>query len=100
MNTLQGMVVPDRGAVENAVYCTSEALPAHFVQGHVRADRGQRRRSERADIIQTLYAINGRSNFTAISLHEHLAESAREAEAGIAGAGNRRAAPVLHRQAR
>jgi hypothetical protein len=33
-------------------------------------------------------------------LHEHLAESAREAEAGIAGAGNRRAAPVLHRQAR
>jgi hypothetical protein len=38
---------------------------------------------ERADVIQTLYAIKGGGEFTAIWLHEYLAESARKPANGI-----------------
>ena len=75
-------------AVENAAYCMSEKLcrPISFKVMFERIEAKDEDASERANIIQTLYTINGRSNFTAISLHEHLAKSAREAEIGIAEA--------------
>jgi hypothetical protein len=41
---------------------------------------------EQADVIQALYAIYGGNKCTAISLHGHLAKSAKEAECGTAEA--------------
>ena len=66
-------------AVEHAAVHRSEKLgqPISFKTMFERIEAKDEDASERADIIQTLYAIKGRDNFTAISLHEHLAESAR-----------------------
>jgi hypothetical protein len=53
-----------------------------FMQMFARTEAKDEDAIERADIIQTLYAIKGDAEFTAVSLHEHLAKSASGAELG------------------
>ena len=73
-------------AVEHAADQRAEKLcqPILFKQMFARTEAKDEEAAERTEIIQTLYAINGANDFTAISLHEHLAKSARAAEIGAA----------------
>jgi hypothetical protein len=69
-------------AVEHAA--DHRAQPISFRQMFDRTEAKDEEAAERADIIQALYAINGSNEFTALSLEEHLAKSARDSEIGIA----------------
>jgi hypothetical protein len=73
-------------AVEHAADRVSEKLcqPISFKLMFARTEAKDEETAERADIIQTLYAINGSDEFTAAGLHEHLAKSAKDAECGTA----------------
>ncbi len=70
--------------IGSAVEHAAEKLlqPISFKQMFDRTEAKDEEATERADIIQALYAINGDDEFTAIGLHEHLAKSAKDAESG------------------
>jgi hypothetical protein len=73
-------------AVEHAAGHEAERLfqPISFKQMFARTEAKDEEAAERAEIIQTLYAINGGAEFTAIGVHEYLAKSAKDAEGGKA----------------
>ena len=72
-------------AVEYAASRAAQKLcqPISFKQMFARTEAKDEEAIERADVIQALYAIEGGDKFTAISLHEYLAESARKAAEGL-----------------
>lgn len=65
-------------AVENA-----SGQPISFKQMFAHTEAKDEEAVEQADVIQALHAIYGGNEFTAISLHGHLAKSAKDAEFGI-----------------
>jgi hypothetical protein len=68
-------------AVEHAA---GHLQPVSFKQMFNRTETKDEEMIERADIIQTLYAIHSSNEFTATGLHEHLAKSAKDADCGTA----------------